>query len=57
MGIPNSVALAGIFMNKLEKDVIKPPLPIVYKQYVDDKLFNGFSMTITMKTLNLPRSF
>ena len=44
----------GIFINKLEKDVIKPPLTIFYKRYVDDiyvrrkrnvedELFNDFN--------------
>ena len=36
MGGPISVAMAGIFMKKLETDVIKPPYPIFYKRYVDD---------------------
>ena len=36
MGGPISVAIANIFMAKLEKDVIKPPYPIFYKRYVDD---------------------
>ena len=36
MGAPISVAIANIFMAKLEKDVIKPPYPIFYKRYVDD---------------------
>ena len=36
MGGPISVVMAGSFMNKLERDVIIPPLPIFYKRYVDD---------------------
>ena len=36
MGGPISVAMAGIYMAKLEKDVLKPPLPIFYRRYVDD---------------------
>ena len=36
MGGSISVVMAGIFMVKLERDVLKPPLPIFYKRYVDD---------------------
>ena len=36
MGGSISVVMAGIFMCKLEKDVLKPPYPIFYKRYVDD---------------------
>ena len=39
MGGPISVAMAGIFMSKMEKDIIKPPYPIFYKRYVDDVYF------------------
>ena len=36
MGGSISVVMAGIFMVKLEREVLKPPLPIFYKRYVDD---------------------
>ena len=36
MGSSISVVMAGIFMAKLERDVIKPPYPIFYQRYVDD---------------------
>ena len=36
MGNPLSVVLANIFMNKLERDVVKPERPILYRRYVDD---------------------
>ena len=39
MGNPLSVVLAGIFMSKLEKEVVYPTNPILYKRYVDD-VFN-----------------
>ena len=71
MGSPISVAMAGIFMNKLERDVIKPPLPIFYKWYVDDiyvmrkrniddKLFNdlnNYYENIKFTVENAPKMF
>lgn len=36
MGNPLSVILAGIFMSKLEKEVVYPENPILFKRYVDD---------------------
>ena len=36
MGNPLSVVLANIFMTKLERDVVDPERPILYKRYVDD---------------------
>lgn len=39
MGSPLSVDIAGIFMTKLEKDVVYPTNPILFKRYVDD-VFN-----------------
>ena len=36
MGGSISVAMAGIFMAKMEKDVLKPPYQIFYRRYVDD---------------------
>ena len=36
MGNPLSVVLANIFMTKLERDVVEPERPILYKRYVDD---------------------
>ena len=36
MGSPLSVAISGIFMTKLEKEVIYPENPILFKRYVDD---------------------
>ena len=36
MGSPLSVDLSGIFMTKLEKDVVYPTKPILYERYVDD---------------------
>ena len=39
MGNPLSVVLAGIFMTKLEKEIVYPTNPILYKRYVDD-IFN-----------------
>ena len=39
MGSPLSVVLSGIFMSKLEKQVVYPTKPILYKRYVDD-VFN-----------------
>ena len=36
MGGSISVVMAGIFMAKMEKDVLKPPYPIFYRRYVDD---------------------
>ena len=71
MGSPIPVAMAGIFMNKLERDVIKPPLPIFYKRYVDDiyvrrkrniddKLFNdlnNYHENIKFTVENAPKRF
>ena len=71
MGSPISVAMADIFMNKLERDVIKPPLPIFYKWYVDniyvrrkrnidDKLFNdlnNYHENIKFTVGNAPKKF
>ena len=39
MGSPLSVVLSGIFMTKLEKDVVYPENPILYRRFVDD-VFN-----------------
>ena len=39
MGSPLSVVLSGIFMTKLEKEVVYPEAPILYKRFVDD-VFN-----------------
>lgn len=39
MGSPLSVDFSGIFMTKLEKDVVYPENPILYKRFVDD-VFN-----------------
>ena len=39
MGSPLSVVLSGIFMSKLEKEVVYPTKPILYERYVDD-IFN-----------------
>ena len=39
MGSPLSVDLAGIFMTKLEKEVVYPEKPILYQRFVDD-VFN-----------------
>ena len=39
MGSPLSVVLSGIFMTKLEKDVVYPELPILFRRFVDD-VFN-----------------
>ena len=39
MGSPLSVDMSGIFMTKLEKEVVYPENPILYKRYVDD-VFN-----------------
>ena len=36
MGNPLSVTLASIFMAKLERDIVDPAKPILYKRYVDD---------------------
>ena len=36
MGNPLSVILANLFMAKLERDVVDPAKPILYKRYVDD---------------------
>ena len=36
MGNPLSVALASIFMAKLERDIVHPAKPILYRRYVDD---------------------
>ena len=36
MGSPLSVAMAGIFMTKLEKEVVYPVNPILFRRYVDD---------------------
>ena len=36
MGSPLSVVLSGIFMSRLEKEVVYPSNPILYKRYVDD---------------------
>ena len=33
---PLSVTLAGIHMNKMEKEVVAPTKPKLYKRYVDD---------------------
>ena len=71
MGSPISVAMTGIFMNILERDVIKPPLQILYKWYVDDiyvrrkpnfedKLFNDFNNyheNIKFTVENAPKKF
>ena len=39
MGSPLSVDISGIFMTKLEKEVVYPEKPILYKRYIDD-VFN-----------------
>ena len=39
MGSPLSVDLSGIFMTKLEKEVVYPTNPILFRRYVDD-IFN-----------------
>ena len=39
MGSPLSVVLSGIFMTKLEKDVVYAESPILYRRFVDD-IFN-----------------
>ena len=39
MGSPLSVVLSGIFMSKLEKEVVYPTNPILYERFVDD-VFN-----------------
>ena len=39
MGSPLSVVLSGIFMTKLEKEVVYPESPILFKRFVDD-VFN-----------------
>ena len=39
MGSPLSVDLSGIFMTKLEKEVVYPEKPILYERFVDD-VFN-----------------
>ena len=36
MGNPLSVILSGIFMSKLEKEIVYPTNPILYRRYVDD---------------------
>ena len=36
MGNPLSVAIAGIYMAKLERDIVKPEKPLFYKRYLDD---------------------
>ena len=36
MGGPMSVIISNIFMTKLEKDVVAPRKPALYKRYVDD---------------------
>ena len=36
MGDPLSVTLAGIHMNKMEKEVVAPTKPKLYKRYIDD---------------------
>ena len=36
MGGPISVVFSGIYMNKMEKDVVIPMNPSLYKRYVDD---------------------
>ena len=36
MGSPLSVDLAGIFMTKLEKEIVYPVEPILYRRFVDD---------------------
>ena len=36
MGNPLSAVLSGIFMSKLEKDIVYPSNPILYRRYVDD---------------------
>jgi hypothetical protein len=36
MGSPLSVVLSGIFMSKLEKDVVYPEAPILFRRFVDD---------------------
>ena len=71
MGSPIYEAMAGIFMHKLERVVIKPPLPIFYKRYVDDiyvrrkrniedKLFNdlnNYHDNIKFTVENAPKKF
>ena len=36
MGSPLSVDISGVFMTKLEKEVVYPETPILFKRYVDD---------------------
>ena len=36
MGDPLSVTLAGIHTNKMEKEVVAPTKPNLYKCYIDD---------------------
>ena len=36
MGGPISVVFSGIYMCKMESDVLKPLKPIFYKRYMDD---------------------
>ena len=39
MGSPLSVDLSGIFMTKLEKEVVYPENPILYERFVDDVFY------------------
>ena len=36
MGSPLSVVISGVYMTKLEKEVVYPENPILYGRYVDD---------------------
>ena len=38
MGGPLSVDISGIFMTNLEKEVVYPARPILFKRYIDDIL-------------------
>ena len=40
MGSPLSVILSGIFMSKLEKQIVYPITPILYERYVDDVFYS-----------------
>ena len=36
MGSPLSVDISGVFMTKMEKEIVYPEDPILFKRYVDD---------------------
>ena len=47
-----SVVMSGIYMAKMERDVVNPKNPIFYKQYVDDTYVQRKKKKISQMTFS-----